>query len=167
MTVVRLEQSNSIFRSIQLTKKFSQQPMPDRQTLSAEIKIEVAPISSGFDLLSGRRLLGSLALRYASIPRRRVCNAIVRDCRKRISSMRRSSCSSLTPSLSSATLLPGMFTVIDATLRLPLTVWRTVCNRYVFGERLKLFGQFRAALFNVNRALFNVMIVVVGSRVFR
>jgi hypothetical protein len=35
----------------------------------------------------------------------------------------------------SATLL-GMFTVIDATLRLPLTEDGTrVCNRYLFGKR--------------------------------
>jgi len=52
----------------------------------------------------------------------RVLNALVPDLRQRISSMRRSS-------LISTTLLPGMFTVIDAALRLPLT------DKYLFGER--------------------------------
>src|SRR5262249_6730226 len=80
-----------------------------------------AAASHGVNLLSGCCSLGSLGLRYASIARRRVSNAIVCDFRKRISSMRRSSFSSIILSLISATLLPEMFAVIDATLRLPLT----------------------------------------------
>src|SRR5262245_12189379 len=50
-----------------------------------------AAASHGVNLLSGCCSLGSLGLRYASIARRRVSNAIVRDFRRRISSIRRSS----------------------------------------------------------------------------
>src|SRR5262245_9027635 len=70
-----------------------------------------AAASHGVNLLSGCCSLGSLGLRYASIARRRVSNAIVRDFRKRISSIRRSSLSCTVSSLVSLTLL-GMFTVI-------------------------------------------------------
>ena len=61
--------------------------------------------------------------------RMRVLNALVRDLRQRISSMRRSS-------LISTTLLPGMFTVTDATLRLPLTEYGArFATDILFGER--------------------------------
>src|SRR5262245_55229038 len=73
-----------------------------------------AAASHGVNLLSGCCSLGSLGLRYASIARRRVSNAIVCDFRKRISSIRRSSL--ISTILISLTLL-GMFTVITLPYR--------------------------------------------------
>src|SRR5262249_40215582 len=90
--------------------------LPRLQTKAVLAVALAAAANHGVGLLSGCRSLG---LRYASIPRRRVSNAIVVDLRERISSIRRSSLSSTTLSLISATLL-GMFTVIDATFCLPL-----------------------------------------------
>jgi hypothetical protein len=67
-------------------------PTPNKPVLAVAL---AAAANHGVDLLSGCCSLGSLGLRYASIPRRRISNAIVRDFRKRISSIRRSSLSSI------------------------------------------------------------------------
>src|SRR5262249_6433423 len=87
-----------------------------------------AAASHGVNLLSGCCSLGSLGLRYASIARRRVSNAIVRDFRKRISSITRSSLCSTISSLVSTTLL-GMFTVIERPSRTHLgyQIRQTLC----------------------------------------
>jgi hypothetical protein len=88
------------------------QGRPDRCPTANKAVLAVvlaAAANNGVDLLSGCRSLG---LRCASIPRRRVSNAIVCDFKKRISSIRRSSLSSTTLSSISIVLL-GMFTVIS------------------------------------------------------
>src|SRR5262245_14502699 len=92
-----------------------------------------AAASHGVNLLSGCCSLGSLGLRYASIAPRRVSNAIVRDFRKRISSIRRSSLSSTISSLVSL-MLRGMFTVIERPSRTHLgcQIHQTLCFPDIF-----------------------------------
>src|SRR5262245_43696184 len=69
-------------------------PLPQLQT-NLSLPSRAAAANHGVNLLSRCCSRGSLGLRYASIPRRRISNAIVCDFRKRISSIRRSSLSSV------------------------------------------------------------------------
>src|SRR5262245_23964239 len=62
----------------------------------------------GLDLLSGSCSLGALGLREASIPFKRLSNAIICDLRRRMSSIRRSSLISITL---------GLLTVIGPSFR--------------------------------------------------
>jgi hypothetical protein len=72
-------------------------------------------------------LLFARFARFEIRSRRRVSNAIVRDFRKRISSIRRSSLSSIISSWISITPI-GMFTVIDAIFLLPRDVAQHCAN---------------------------------------
>src|SRR6516165_4635999 len=72
-------------------------PRPTANKIKTVLAVALAAAANhGLDLLSGCCSLGSLGLREASIPFRRLSNAITCDLRRRMSSIRRSSLISIT-----------------------------------------------------------------------